>query len=184
MFDEDNLVSHAGLLPLLELAEQTGLSRLLDEHVRFVDERVKSGAANSTPKLTSIIAGMAAGADSIEDLDVIRCGGMKQLFGGVYAAATVGIVLREFTHGHTRQLSAVLRRHLVALAKRTPVLDGIGDRAFVDIDSLLRPVYGRAKQGASFGHTKIAGKTILRRGLSPLAVSLSVGLCNSPIWTN
>jgi hypothetical protein len=172
VFDEDNLVSHTGLLPLLELAEQTGLSRLLDEHVRFVDERVKSGAANSTPKLTSIIAGMAAGADSIEDLDVIRCGGMKQLFGGVYAAATLGIVLREFTHGHTRQLSAVLRRHLVALAKRTPVLDGIGDRAFVDIDSLLRPVYGRAKQGASFGHTKIAGKAILRRGLSPLAVTI------------
>ena len=52
-----------------------GRSRLLGEHVRFVDERVKSGAANSTPKLTSIIAGMAAGADSIDDLDVIRSGG-------------------------------------------------------------------------------------------------------------
>jgi hypothetical protein len=47
---------------------------------------------------------MAAGADSIDDLDVIRAGGMKRLFGGVYAAATVGILLREFTHGHTRQL--------------------------------------------------------------------------------
>jgi hypothetical protein len=105
VFDEDNLVSHAGLVPLLELAEQAGLSRLLDEHVRFVDERVKSGAANSTPKLTSIIAGMAAGADSIDDLDVIRSGGMRKVFGGVYAAATLGIFLREFTHGHTRQLS-------------------------------------------------------------------------------
>jgi hypothetical protein len=173
VFDDDNLVSHAGLVPLLELAEQAGLSQLLDEHVRFTCERVKSGAANSTPKLTSIIAGMAAGADSIDDLDVIRCGGMKKLFGGVYANATLGIFLREFTHGHTRQLSAVLRRHLVALTKRTPVLAGIGDRAFIDIDSLLRPVYGHAKQGASFGHTKIAGKSILRRGLSPLAVSIS-----------
>ncbi|WP_406044060.1 IS1380 family transposase [Micromonospora sp. NBC_00898] len=173
VFDDDNLVSHAGLVPLLELAEQAGLSRLLDEHVRFVDERVKSGAANSTPKLTSIIAGMAAGADSIDDLDVIRSGGMKELFGGVYANATLGIFLREFTHGHTRQLSAVLRRHLVALAKRTPVLAGIGDRVFIDIDSLLRPVYGHAKQGASFGHTKVAGKSILRRGLSPLAVTIS-----------
>ncbi|GAB3809485.1 hypothetical protein GCM10027605_44790 [Micromonospora zhanjiangensis] len=113
MFDEDNLVSHAGLVPLMELAEQAGLSRLLDEHVRFGCERVKSGAANSTPKLTSIIAGMACGAD------------------------------------------------------------GIDDRCFIDIDSLLRPVYGHAKQGASFGHTKIAGKTILRRGLSPLAVTIS-----------
>jgi hypothetical protein len=172
VFDDDNLVSHTGLLPLLELAEQAGLSRLLDQHVRFVDERVKSGAANSTPKLTSIIAGMAVGADSIDDLDVIRSGGLKKVFGGVYASATLGIVLREFTHGHTRQLSTVLRRHLIALAERTPVLDGISDRAFIDIDSLLRPVYGRGKQGASFGHTKIAGKAILRRGLSPLAVSI------------
>jgi hypothetical protein len=173
VFDDDNLVSHAGLVPLLGLAEQAGLSQLLDEHVRFTCERVKSGAANSTPKLTSIIAGMAAGADSIDDLDVIRSGGMKKLFGGVYANATLGIFLREFTHGHTRQLSAVLRRHLVALTKRTPVLAGIGDRVFIDIDSLLRPVYGHAKQGASFGHTKIAGKSILRRGLSPLAVTIS-----------
>lgn len=173
VFDEGNLVSHAGLVPLLALAEQTGLSQLLDEHVRFVDERVKSGAANSTPKLTSIIAAMAAGADSIDDLDVIRAGGMKQLFAGVYAAATLGILLREFSHGHTRQLSAVLRRHLIALATRTSVLSGIAEQAFIDIDSLLRPVYGHAKQGASFGHTKIAGKTILRRGLSPLAVTIS-----------
>ena len=173
MFDEDNLVSAAGLVPLLELAEQAGLSRLLDEHVRFTSERVRSGAANSTPKLTSIIAGMAAGADSIDDLDVIRAGGMKELFGGVYACATLGILLREFTHGHARQLSAVLRRHLIALARHTPVLDGIAERAFVDIDSLLRPVYGHTKQGASFGHTKIAGKSILRRGLSPLAVTIS-----------
>jgi hypothetical protein len=82
IFDEDNLVSHAGLVPLLALAEQTGLSRLLDEHVRFSCERVRSGAANATPKLVSIIAGMAAGADSIDDLDVIRAGGMKQVFGG------------------------------------------------------------------------------------------------------
>jgi hypothetical protein len=172
VFDEDNLVSQAGLVPLLELAERAGLSRLLDEHVRFTSERVKSGAANSTGKLTSIVAGMAAGADSIDDLDVIRAGGLKKVFGGVYACATLGIFLREFTHGHSLQLAAVLRRHLVALAEQTPVLAGIGDRAFIDIDSLLRPVYGHAKQGASFGHTKIAGKTILRRGLSPLAVTI------------
>ena len=120
------------------LAEQAGLSRLLAEHVRFVDEWVKSGAANSTPKLTSIIAGMAAGADSIDDLDVVRAGGMNKLFGGVYAAATLGVFLREFTHGHARQLSTVLRKHLVALAGKTTVLAGIGQRAFIDIDSVLR----------------------------------------------
>jgi hypothetical protein len=102
---------------------------------------------------------------------------MKQVFSGVYAASTLGIFLREFTHGHARQLSAVLARHLIGLAQITPLLPGIEQRAFVDIDSLLRPVYGRAKQGASFGHTKISGKTVLRRGLSPLAVTLSSPTC-------
>jgi hypothetical protein len=83
VFDEWNLVLHAALVPMLQLAEQAGLSQLLDRHVRFVDERVKSGAANSTSKLTSIIAEMAAGADSIDDLDVIRSGGMNALRRGL-----------------------------------------------------------------------------------------------------
>src|SRR3979490_2442318 len=116
VFDADNLVSHAGLVALMELAAQARWSALLDEHVRFTSERIKSGAANPTPKLTSIIAGMAAGADSIDDLDVIRAGGMKNLFSAVYAPATMGTFLREFTHGHTRQLASVLRHHLSALA--------------------------------------------------------------------
>ena len=46
-------------------------------------------------------------------------------------------------------------------------------RAFVDIDSLLRPVHGHHKQGASYGHTKIGGKQVLRKGLSPLVTTLS-----------
>jgi hypothetical protein len=140
IFDDQNLVSHAGLVPIMELAEQAGLRRLLGEHVRFTSERVRSGAANPTPKLLSIIAGMLAGADTMQGLDVIRAGGMKKLFGGVYACATLGILLREFTFGHVRQLGAVLRRLLITLAERTRVLDGIAEQAFIDIDSLLRPV--------------------------------------------
>ncbi len=172
-FDDENLVSCAGLVPVMELAEQTGLPDLLEEHVVFRCERIRSGAANPAPKLTSIIAGMAAGADSIDDLDVIRAGGMKKLFKAVYAPATMGIFLREFTHGHTRQLASVLRSHLLALTGRTDVLTGITEQAFVDIDSLLRPVYGHAKQGASFGHTKIGNRQVLRKGLSPLATTIS-----------
>jgi hypothetical protein len=81
--------------------------------------------------------------------------------------------LREFTFGHARQLESVLRDHLAALSARVPLLPGAEVRAFVDIDSLLRPVYGHAKQGASYGHTKIAGKQILRKGLSPLVTTIS-----------
>jgi len=72
VFDEQNLVSAAGLVPVLELAEQTGLSRLIDEHVELPSTRVKSGAVNPAGKLTSIIAAMACGADSIDDANVLR----------------------------------------------------------------------------------------------------------------
>ena len=173
VFDDDNLVSSAGLVPVMALAQQTGLVRLLDEKVRITAPRIKSGAANPAPKLATLIAGMVAGADCIDDIDVIRSGGMRTLFGGVYAPSTVGTLLREFTFGHARQLESVLREHLVALCERVDLLAGADEQVFIDIDSLLRPVYGHAKQGASYGHTKIAGKQILRKGLSPLATIIS-----------
>src|SRR3954453_18844926 len=172
-FDEDNLVSDAGLVPLLGLAEQTQLQRILAETVSIKTARIKSGAANPVPKLMGVIAGMCAGADSIDDLDMLRAGGMPILFDGVYAPSTLGTLLREFRFGHARQLESVLREHLAALAERTELLAGLDEQAFIDIDSLLRPVYGHAKQGASYGHTKIAGKQVLRKGLSPLATTIS-----------
>ena len=67
-FDEDNLVSHAGLVPLLGLAEQTGLPEIIAGKVSITTPRIKSGAANPVPKLVDVIAGMCAGADSIDDL--------------------------------------------------------------------------------------------------------------------
>ena len=173
LFDDENLVSCAGLAPVMALAEQADLSPLLKERVRLDSVRVASAGVNPAGKITSIIAGMAAGADSIDDLQVIRSGGMKRMFAGVYAPATLGQFLREFTHGHTSQLASAARAHLVALAERTNVLAGIETQAYIDIDSLLRPVYGQAKAGASFGHTKIAGKQVLRKGLSPLATTIS-----------
>jgi hypothetical protein len=173
VFDDGNLVSCAGLVPVMTLAEQTGLMRLLADKVRITAPRIKSGSANPAPKLGTLVAGMCAGADSIDDVDVIRSGGMKTVFGGVYAPSTVGTLLREFSFGHARQLESVLREHLVALCGRVELLPGADEQVFVDIDSLLRPVYGHAKQGASYGHTKIAGKQILRKGLSPLAATIS-----------
>jgi hypothetical protein len=173
VFDEQNLVSSAGLVPVLELAEQTGLSRLIGEHVDLPSTRVKSGAVNPAGKLTSIIAAMMCGADSIDDGNVLRAGGTPRVFDEVYAPSTLGIFLREFTFGHANQLAAVGRAHLVALAARVPLLPGIEQRAFVDIDSLLRPVYGHQKQGASFGHAKIASRALLRRGLSPQITTIS-----------
>ena len=141
-----------------------------------------SAGVNPAGKLTSIIAGMAAGADSIDDLDVIRSGGMPRLFEQVYAPATLGQFLREFTHGHDLQLASVARAHLVNLVAAAPsCCPGSSAQAFIDIDSLLRPVYGHAKQGASFGHTKIAGRQVLRKGLSPLATTISTAGRRRPV---
>src|SRR6266545_3185024 len=142
----------------MALAEQAGLSDLVAQRVDLGQTRVRSAGANPAGKVSSIVAGMAAGADSIDDLQVVRSGGMRRLFAEVYAPATLGQFLREFTHGHTLQLASVLRAHLVNLAQRTELLPG---------------VYGHAKQGASFGHTKIAGRQVLRRRLSPLATTIS-----------
>ena len=96
------------------------------------------------------------------------------MFAGVYVPLTLGQFLRESTHGHTLQLASVLRAHLVNLiAGHSICCPASAEQVFVDVDSLLRPVYGHAKQGASYGHTKIAGKQVLRQGLSPLATTLS-----------
>ena len=173
VFDDDHLVSCAGLVPVHDVGRADRAGRMFAEKVRSAAPRIKSGAANPAPKLATVIAGMCAGADSIDDLDVVRSGGMKILFDGVYAPSTVGTLLREFTFGHARQLESVLREHLVALCERVDLLPGVDEQVFIDIDSLLRPVYGHAKQGASYGHTKIAGKQVLRKGLSPLATTIS-----------
>ena len=116
---------------------------------------------------------MMCGADSLDDANVLRAGGTPRVFDEVYAPSTLGIFLREFTFGHANQLAAVAREHLAALAARTALLPGIEQRAFLDIDSLLRPVYGHLKQGASFGHAKIASRALLRLGLSPQITTLS-----------
>ena len=120
VFDEPNLVSAAGLVPVMELAEQTGLSWLIGEHVDLPSTRVASGAVNAAGKLTTIIAGMICGADSIDDVNVLRAGGTPRVFDEVYAPSTLGIFLREFTFGHANQLAAVARAHLAALAPTHP----------------------------------------------------------------
>ena len=68
-----------------------------------------------------------------------------------------------------RQLDAVARRLLTRLASAAPLLPGGGVLAFIDMDSMQKRVYGHAKDGAGFGHTKIQGKSLTVRGLNALA---------------
>ena len=174
VFDERNLVSAAGLVPVLELAEQTGLSELIGEHVDLPSTRVKSGAVNPAGKLTSIIAAMMCGADSIDDANVLRAGGTPRVFDEVYAPSTLGIFLREFSFGHANQLAAVARAHLVALARRVRRCCPASSSArFWTSTRCCARSTGTHKQGASFGHAKIASRALLRLGLSPQITTLS-----------
>jgi Transposase DDE domain group 1 len=168
-FDDPNLVSCAGLDPVMRLAQACDLHGVVAERLRIPGDK----GANASGKVAAIVAGMVTGADSIDDLDVIRHGGMPVLFGGVYAPSTLGEFLRAFTHGHVRQLQAASREFLVELARRTPLLPGAGAVTFIDVDSLLRRVYGKQKQGAAFGHAKVGGYQVLLRGLSPLLATIS-----------
>src|SRR5690606_17989261 len=78
-----------------------------------------------------------------------------------------------FNHGNVRQLQASAREFLVHLARRHALLPGADGVVFLDVDSLLRRVYGKKKQGAAFGHAKVGGYQLLLRGLNPLIATLS-----------
>lgn len=153
VFDEPNLVGSAGLVPALALAEQAGLSRLAEEWLTVPGSTGTAGA-----KIATLVGGMLAGADSIDDLDVLRHGGMGRLFGGVRAPSTVGVFLRSFTFGHVRQLDAVAARLLVGLVEQVPgLLAGSDGQVFLDVDDTVKAVYGAGKQGAQHGYTRIKG---------------------------
>src|SRR6185503_13442279 len=95
-FDDPNLVSCAGLVPVMALADRCGLGRLLIERLTIA----ATGGANAAAKVLALVAGMVAGADSISDMDLLRHGGLGRLFDGIRAPSTLGTLLRLFTFGH------------------------------------------------------------------------------------
>jgi hypothetical protein len=171
-FDDPRLVSHAGLVPVMALGQRAALGELAGELVRIG----RPCGVNADLKVCCLVAGMIAGADSIDDMGLLRHGAMPALFGGIRAPSTLGSFLRSFTWGNVLQLQKVHREFLAGLARRTPLLPGADVLAFVDVDSQQKRVYGHAKQGAAFGFTKIQGKGLLVRGLNVLAATICAPL--------
>jgi hypothetical protein len=127
-------------------------------------------------KVTALVAGMVAGADSIDDMALLRHGGMRKLFAGTYAPSTLGSFLRSFTFGHVRQLDAVAWRWLVNIATVTPIVTGIDDYALVDIDDTIKEVHGYQKQGSGYGYSGVRGLNALIGIVStPRAAPLFIG---------
>ena len=161
-FDDDHLVANAGLIAPATLAGHLGLRELFDS---YVDLGSAPGHANVGLKAMTLVHSALAGGEFIDDANAMRCASTPAVLGhGVRAPSTLGTFLRSFTFGHVCQLDKVfdesIRRAWAAGA-------GPGDSPItIDVDSSICEVYGLAKQGARFGHTKV-------RGYHPLLASLS-----------
>jgi len=161
VFDDERVVSDAGIALAATLAQRLGIERLVDRFVLLRPER--PGARNAGRKVMSLVYAIALGADSIDDCEVLRSGRTRRLLGGwVAAPSTLGTFLRAFTFGHVRQLDRVLGETLTR-AWRAGAGPGLG-RLVIDVDSFIGEVHGYLKQGASFGYTK-------KRGYHPLLAS-------------
>jgi hypothetical protein len=178
-------VSAVGLLPVMRLAEKAGLRALADRWLSVPTDK----GANAGLKVESIVAGMVAGADSIDDMALLRHGGMKKLFTSCYAPSTLGSFLRTFTFGHVRQLDAVAARVLVNLAREAPIVPvpSDGGFVFVDVDDTIIEVHGYQKQGAGFGYSGVRGinallATVSTQTSAPVVIAqrLRKGASGSP----
>src|SRR5450756_2234855 len=153
-FDDDRLVSDAGLLLPATLAAHLGLRELVETHL---DLGQAAGRANVGDKLLTLVMSALAGGDCIDDADALRAGGTAGVLGHrVKAASTLGTFLRSFRWGHVRQLDAVTR-HLLARAFSAGA--GPGAAPFtIDLDSTICETYGLAKEGAlHHGYTGVRG---------------------------
>lgn len=185
VFDDQNLVSSAGLVPVLALARSAGLHELAGEHLSVPTDK----GANAGLKVCSLVAGMVAGADSIDDMALLRHGAMGRVFNNAYAPSTLGSFLRAFTFGHVRQLDAIASRLLTRLAARAPLIAaaaGSGPRVLVDLDDTIIEVHGYAKQGSGYGYSGVRGLNALLATVStarsaPVVVAqrLRKGSCGS-----
>lgn len=153
-FDDERVVSDAGIALVATLAKRLGIEALAGDLVRL--RRDRPGAANAGRKVMAVLFSMVLGADSIDDCGVLRAGRTRRLLGGwIPAPSTLGTFLRAFTFGHVRQLDALLGR---ALERAWHAGAGPGDRRLViDVDSFVGEVCGPLKQGAGYGYTKLFG---------------------------
>jgi hypothetical protein len=153
-FDDERVVSDAGIALVATLAARLGIEALAGEVVRL--RRDRPGAANAGRKVMALLFAMVLGADSIDDAGVLRAGRTRRLLGGwLPAPSTLGTFLRAFTFGHVRQLDKLLG---VALERAWKAGAGPGEgRLVIDVDSFVGEVCGPLKQGAAYGYTRLLG---------------------------
>ncbi len=163
VFDDERVVSDAGIALVATLAERLQIERLAGRLVRLRGDR--PGAANAARKVMALIFAMLLGADCIDDCALLGAGRTRRLLGGwLPAPSTLGTFLRAFTFGHVRQLDRLLAETITRAWRAGAGPDG--GRLVVDVDSFIGEVHGYQKQGAGFGYTN-------KRGYHPLIASRS-----------
>jgi hypothetical protein len=155
-FDDERLVANAGLIAPAALAERLGFKELLDESIDLGDV---AGHANPGAKAMTIIHAMLAGADSIDDCDVLRSGATQTVLGHrVAAPSTLGTFLRGFSWAHSRQLDSASAQMLTRWwAAGAGPADPTAPFT-IDVNSSIHETYGLQKEGATkFTYTRVRG---------------------------
>lgn len=190
VFEDPNLVSvgRTGFGPRAGPARWP--HKLAQQHLSAPTDK----GDNAGLKVASLVAGlMVAGADSIDDMALLRHGGMGPVCTNAYAPSTLGSFLGAFTFGHVRQLDAVASRFLTRLAKQTPLVASTSAdvidtpaRVMVDVDDTIIEVHGYTKHGSSYGYSGVHGLNALLATVSttdsaPVVVAqrLRRGSCGS-----
>lgn len=147
-FDHDQAVADAGLLLPATVAAHLGLEETAD---KLVGVGYRPGR-----KVATVVHGILAGGDCIDDVDVLRAGATERVLGHkAMAPSTVGTWLRSFTFGHVRQLDK-LTETLLTRAWAAGAGPGATPMT-IDLDSTICEVHGDAKQGAAYGYTRVLG---------------------------
>jgi Transposase DDE domain group 1 len=152
-FDDDHAVANAGLLLPATLAERLEIEAVIDALVDLGD---RPGAHRPGRKVLTLLHAIVAGADCIDDADVLRTGSTEAVLGHrVMAPSTLGTFLRSFTFGHVRQLDRVAE---TVMGRAWAAGAGPGEGPMtIDLDSTICEVHGHHKGGAAYGYTRVLG---------------------------
>lgn len=143
VFDDERVAVNAGVGLVSLLLTKLGIEQCADQ---MLTKGYRPGR-----KLATVVAGMALGADSIDDVGVLRAGSTERVLASkAMAPETVGQWLRSMSWGHTLQLNRVLE-HSIHQAWNHGAGPG-GESMVIDFDSSVCTVYGQAKEGASWAY--------------------------------
>jgi hypothetical protein len=139
-------------LPAAVLTRWIGLAELVDQRLTLARHSAHSGT-----KALTVLGSMLAGADSLDDTALLRAGATSKLFDRTRAPSTIGTWRSGFRWHNVRQLDPVSRERLARLRAAGAGPFDLSAPLTLDLGSTILEVYGRGKEGAAFGHTKVRG---------------------------